>query len=224
MSIKKQNPENESSHESKKHKTYLSKEEKVAKFEQNKTFFANLTKSEQEKIILTSYIKTFFEIHKTIPNIISIIDRIIEKRASTIFPTSTIYGKHNSTYSEINKVIDLTERKDKLINLHIIAENMLDCLKPKYKEIAELKYIKKLTVDEIATHCEKCSRSIYRTLATINNEIIKFLDCKNWTVEFFKQQIGKESWIEEIFQSKLQLQIENEIKSNYNKSSSSTIS
>ena len=208
----------------KKRKTHLNKDEKTLKFKQNMTYFANLSNDEKERVTLIAYIKTFFEIYKTIPNIISILDRIIEKRATTIFPTSTIYGSPHSTYSEINKVIDLTERKDKLINLHIIADNMLNSLKPKYKEIAYLKYVKKLTVDEIAINCEKCQRSIYRTLSTINNEILKFLKVKNWTIDFLKQQIGKESWIEEIFQSKLQLQIENEIKSNYNNSSSSTIS
>lgn len=208
----------------KKRKSHLNKNEKLLKIKQNNVFFASLSDETKENLTLIAYIKTFFEIYKTIPNIISILDKIIEKRASTIFPTSTIYGNPHSTYSEINKVIDLTERKDKLINLHIIAENMLNSLKPKYKEIAYLKYVKKLTVDEIALQCEKCQRSIYRTLSTINNEILKFLKVKNWSIDFFKQQIGKENWIEEILESKLQNQIENEIKSYYNKSSSSTIS
>ena len=196
----------------KKRKKYVSISEKQTQFDKCKQYFANLSKEKQEEILQICFSKTMLEIYKTLPNIISILDKIIEKRASTIFPSSTIYGSPSSTYDEINKVIDLTERKNKILNLKVIAENLLNNLKPKHKEIATLKYVNKLTYEEIAIKKEVSLRSIYRNFETINKELLSYTKSKNWSSQFFKSQCKNEVWIEELLNKKLQSHLEIEIR------------
>lgn len=152
---------------------------------------------------LNIYIKVLLEAYKSLPNIINIIDRIIEKRASSIMPVTTIYGSNYfNTFSEMNKVIDLTDRKDKLLNLFVIIENLLDSLNDNDRKIAVLKFVQKNTTEEIAKEMKTTDRTIYRRTNKIIEKLAIYMLKQNWTSEFLKSQIGNEPWIKELFNKK----------------------
>lgn len=165
---------------------------------------------EAQKTQLNIYVKTLIEAYRTLPNVIKILDQIIESRASNAMLSS---GLFSSTFDEIEKVIELTERKDKLLNLYHIADNMIKMLTEKQKKFVVMKFIKKRSVESISEELGITKRNVYRTA----NTIIKFLCLKmlerKWDSEFIKFQIGEnEHWLENIFDSKLKEEISNDIR------------
>lgn len=177
-----------------------------------------------QKELLSGYIKTLLEIRRNLPNIIKIIDKLIERKASMLFPSTTNFTcTYNQTLSQVDKVIDLTERKDKLLNLHVITEEMLSCLNKNEQKLLILKYTNKNKIIDIANEMKITERSVYRKVNSLINKIINYLERKNWTTSFLNNQIGNETWIKDLIIEKIN---EDKIKKskNHNKSSSSTIS
>lgn len=172
----------------------------------------NIAKSNKIELIkyahetdLISYIKTLFEAYKTIPNILKILDKIIEKRASTIMPSSYIYGNSpSSTYNEIDKVIDLTDRKNKLINIYVMVEKMLNSLNEQDRKVCILKYIKKTLISDIATELKTTERTIFRRCIKIIEKLSLFCLSNNWSSAFIKNQIKDEQWLFEILKTKIE--------------------
>ena len=145
---------------------------------------------------LISYIKALLGIYKNLPNIIGILDKIIEQRATTLVPTNTIYGdSYLQTMNQINKVINLTERKDKLLNLYVIIENIINSLDYTDRKIAILRYTKKYTCLEIANETNITERSVFRKLNRLLEKIAVFMLKQNWNTKFLDNQIGNEAWI-----------------------------
>lgn len=174
------------------------------------------------------YIKALLQIYKTLPNIISIIDKIVERKASSLIPASSIYGNtYSNTINQINKVLDMTARKDKLVNLYVLIEEMLNNLPSKDKTFAKLKFIQKNSTQDIIKELKIAERTVYRNSKLIIEKIAIYLLNRNYTVAFFNNQIGNESWIYEIINQKIK---EDSVNNNrykikvYNKSSSSTVS
>lgn len=155
---------------------------------------------EAQKTKLNIYVKTLLEAYRTLPNVIKIIDQIIESRASN----AMLGGPFSSTFDEIEKVIELGERKDKLLNLYIIADNMLKMLNEKQRNFAIMKFIKKRNIDAIAEELGITKRNVYRNANNIiKNLCIKMLERK-WDAKFISFQIGEnERWLENIFENKI---------------------
>ena len=184
---------------------------KVEKMANNSKNIDNDAKIENKKLIaeayktdLIIYIKVLLDAYKSLPSIMNIIDRLIEKRASSVIPASYIYGNNYlTTYSEINKVIDMSERKDKLLNLYVIIENMLNSLNERERKIAVLKFVQKCNTEDIAKDFGTTDRTIYRTANRIVEKLAIFLLKQNWNSEFIRFQIGSnEPWLIELFKKK----------------------
>lgn len=158
--------------------------------------------AKDSKLII--YIKTLLEAYKFIPSIIKKIDEIIEKRASSVVTTSYIYSSPTSTYDDINKVIDLTERKDKMINLYVLINDMLTSLSDEQKNIAVMKYIKNNKCDEIAEVLNTSERTIYRKCNKIIENLCIYCTQNNINNCFFKSQLSNEPWLKSIYYKKLQ--------------------
>lgn len=170
----------------------------------------NMSNKEKEKLWekaqktqLNIYVKTLLEAYRTLPNVIKILDQIIEKRASSAMLACS--GIFSNTYDEIEKVIELSERKDKLLNLYIITDNMLKMLSEKQKQFAIMKFVKKRNIDAIAEELNITKRNVYRNANNLIKQLcIKMLERK-WDSEFISLQIGKnEVWLDNIFAKKQQ--------------------
>lgn len=156
------------------------------------------------KTKLIWYIKALLQVYKTIPNIINIIDKIVERKASSYFPTSTIYGNsHINTYKQIDGLLDLTQRKNKLLNLYIITEEFFQILNEQDKKFILLKFVHKYKTHEISKELNLSERSVFRKANTIIEKIAIDLLNKNYTTKFLDNQIGSEVWIHEIIKEKI---------------------
>ena len=159
------------------------------------------TVSNNDLTELSLYVKVLLDAYRSIPKIIGIIDRMIESKASTI-SYSNVYGSSYETYSQVDKLISMGERKNKLLNLYVMIEEMLKSLNDIDRKILILKFVRHDTVNEIAEEINLTERSVYRKIIKIVNNLALFMIEKNWGVNFIKNQLGDEPWLTELYNKK----------------------
>ena len=81
----------------------------------NKNVF-NYLKLIDDEQKMKLWIKTLLYAQSSLPEIIKSVDKIIEINASSLSFVTDIYNTEKSTFAQVERVIDLTERKNKLVN------------------------------------------------------------------------------------------------------------
>lgn len=153
--------------------------------------------SDEQKVKL--WIKTLISVQSSLPEIIKSVDRIIEVNASSLSFATDIYNAEKSTMSQVEKVIDLTERKNKLLNVYLISKNLLQCLCSEDKTFIKRKFVFNWTAEELALDEQISIRTVFRKTDKILDKIYDFTKRKNWSLGFILSQVKNESWINEKF-------------------------
>lgn len=168
---------------------------------------------------LKFWIKALISSYNTIPQIIKTVDKIIEIQASSVSFMTDVFNKNKSTYSQVENVIDLSERKNCLLNIYVMTKKLLSSLSDDDFEILEKKYIFNWNNDDIAKFYSISTRTVYRRMDKIVSKISNFSIKQNWTLNFIESQVSSESWIKEKFYKVICEYLKN-TNFGYNKSSS----
>lgn len=172
---------------------------KTKNTEYKKNLLANYIKEMNDEQKFKFWIKTLLGSFNVFPEIIKTIDRIIELQASTVSFASDIYNKEGSTYNQFEKVINLTERKNSLLNIYIMTKELIKTLSEEDICILEKKYIYDYSVEDISRELEISLRTVYRRLDKVIDEIYFNSIKKNWSLKFIENQIKEEGWLKERF-------------------------
>lgn len=158
--------------------------------------------TEHEKnLILTEYedmqvwVKTLLSIFGSLPNIIKVIDQIIENQATNPFGASHFCAVN--TFGQIEKVIDFYERKNKLLNIYVLIQKLLEGLNDEEKSLINMKFVNKITIEAIAQNIGMERRNVYRKFNTLNKKLASFSLSKGWTTTFISNQLESEPWVAE---------------------------
>ena len=145
------------------------------------------------------WIKTLISEQNTIPEIIKTVDKIIEIQASSVSFAADIFNKNGTTINQVEKVIDLSERKNSLLNLYVMTKKMLKTLTNDNIDFLERRFIYNWSADELAEYYSISTRTVYRKIdsliKTIYFECLKF----KWTLKFIESQTKSEEWLKEKF-------------------------
>lgn len=158
-------------------------------------FIKNMTNETKFKF----WIKTLLSSYQIFPEIINTVDKIIELQASTISFSSDIYNKNKTPFDEFERVIDLSERKNSLLNIYIMTKELLKKLSYSDNEFIEKRFIFNWSTDELAKEYLVSIRTIYRRTDKIINQIYKSAIANNWTLKFIESQVKDEGWLKERF-------------------------
>ena len=101
----------------------------------------SLIKSMPEEMKMKFWIKTLLSSQSTFPEIIKTLDRIIELQATSLSFASNIYNLENPTLNQIEKVIDLSERKTHLLNIFVMTKELTKGLSDLDTDFLEKKYV-----------------------------------------------------------------------------------
>lgn len=153
--------------------------------------------SDKQKMIL--WIKTLISVQNNLPEIIKSVDKIIELNASSLSFTSDIYNTEKSTFAQVEKVIDLTERKNKLLNLYLISKHLLQCTSEEDRIFLKRKFIYNWSIDDLAQEYFVSPRTIFRRTEKIIEKIYETTKKKNWSLNFIRLQVNNEYWLHEKF-------------------------
>lgn len=160
-----------------------------------KNYINSLTKEQKTKF----WIKTLFSSFSTLPEIIKTIDKIIELQASSTSFVADIYNKERSVYHQVEKVINLSERKNNLLNIYIMIKELYKMLDDESVEIIEKKYLYNYSIEELSRELDVSSRTIYRKLDKIIDKTYECCKKKNWSLQFIESQLRDEEWLKDKF-------------------------
>ena len=183
-----------------------------------KDFIKNLSEEQKMKF----WIKTLLSSQKTFPEIIKTLDRIIELQASSVSFASSIYNLENPTFKQVEKVIDLSERKTFLLNIYLMSKELTKGLSSTDSEFLEKKFVYNLSVETLAKEFDISPRTVYRKTNKLIDEIYAKITRKNWSLEFLESQIKNEFWLKSRFISQVTDYVRNTniLSNNQSKSSS----
>lgn len=160
--------------------------------------YINLLGEEQK---IKFWIKTLLSVHNNIPEVIKAVDKIIEIQASSISFITDIYNTEKSTLNQVEKVIDLSERKNNLLNIYLISQHLFSSVGDDERLFLERKFIFNWTADELAAEYNVSSRTIFRKTEKLIDKIYLSTKRKNWTLKFITLQVKTESWLNEKFKN-----------------------
>lgn len=156
-----------------------------------------------EKVRVKTWIKTLLHTYRLFPRIINAIDKIILTRASGYSFSTDIYNSLNRPENQFNVLIDMTERKKKLLNIYVMTKNLLDSLsKPSY-DLIYSKFYETQTNEELANEYGVSTRTIFRRINDIIDKLYVFTQKNNWSLRFIEFQVKEEAWLIERYNNYL---------------------
>lgn len=153
--------------------------------------------NEDQKMKL--WIKTLISVQTNLPEIIKSVDKIIEMNASSLSFASDIYNAEKTTYAQVEKVIDLTERKNKLLNIYLISKNLISCVAEDDRVFLKRKFVYNWTAEDLANEYYISIRTVFRRTEKLINKIHELTKRKNWSINFINLQVKGENWLYEKF-------------------------
>lgn len=144
-------------------------------------------KSLWARIILQSY--------KNVDRIVESLDRTIDCVAMQGFNSRTGYA---TTEQVIEKIIDLTYRKQGLINFKVIAREVMKCMKKDYIKLLNLKFNKNRKFHEIASEMNISLRTVFRYYDKALHQFSCMLKLLGYTDEMLEKEYSSEPFVERI--------------------------
>ena len=182
-----------------------------------KNFINNLTDEQKMKF----WIKTLFASYSTLPEIIKTIDKIIELQASSMSFVTDIYNVEGSAMNQVEKVINLSERKNNLLNIYIMVGELYKSLDIESVDIIEKKFLYGYSAESLARDLGYSSRTIYRKIDKIIDDVYLLCKKRNWRVTFIESQLKEEGWIKQRYLKSVTEYFKNiNYQESYNNSSS----
>lgn len=158
-------------------------------------YIKNLSKKECFKI----WVKTLLCSMKIFPEIIRTIDKIIVLQASSLSFASDIFNT-NKTLEDAEQIIDLSERKNSILNIYLMTESATKNLPKEDYEFITKKYLEGYKNDELAEEYQISPRTVYRKTEKIIENICRECRQNNWSLELIESQTKGESWLKEKFE------------------------
>ena len=158
------------------------------------SYITSLTEEQRLKF----WVRTLLSSYNVFPEIISTIDRIIELKASSLSYSSDIYN-FTSTYNQVEQVIDLSERKNYLLNIHYICNKILESVNKDDFDFLEKRFVYNWKTEELALEFNISTRTVYRRIEKLIDDICLELKSNNWSTRFIESQTQNEDWLKQRF-------------------------
>ena len=188
----------------KKCKKYLINIKKLQKNGKNGIFSENpIVEEDSSKQVLEEFVsmriwvKTLLSIFGSLPNIIRLIDSIINKNATNPFGNNM----YDSTMGQIDRVINLYDRKNKLLNIYLLIKKMIEGASEEEKRLISFKFVNKITIPAMAQKFNCTERNVFRKVNNMVDKLTASTIERGWTICFIETQVLGEPWIMENYNS-----------------------
>lgn len=143
--------------------------------------------------------KTVLRVYRYLDRIADAIDRLVERRALNSFYMSGIGCKDNNISNVAQYIIDLSQRKVKLINIKILTEMALDNCPILYSQILIEKYMDNDKACEIAKRHNLSERTYFRRLNEALRNFSITLEKLGFSESKLLDYISSEKWMIEVY-------------------------
>lgn len=127
------------------------------------------------------------------------IDKLVNKRALNSVYMGSSYFSINNVSFVADKIIELSDRKVRLINLKILTETALKNCNQKHAEILIERYVDGDKAQEIADRHSLSMRTYFRRLASAESEFSSNLSIMGYDDKKISQYLSTEKWISQIY-------------------------
>lgn len=143
------------------------------------------------KTILTSY--------RFLEKVADSIDRLVETKALNSFYMSGQNFSKNNVYVITESLINLSERKKKLINIKLLTEKALQNCQKDYAQILIERYIDGDKAKEISLRHELSMRTYFRRLNSAETQFLCLLSQYGFNENYLQNYLLTEKWILDIY-------------------------
>lgn len=145
-----------------------------------------------------TWAKTLLSSYRFLDRIAGAIDKIIDKKA---LASSSMLGRDiltGNTLSLTDKIIELSERKVKLINIKVLTEKALEAVGGSEAKILIGKYVEKKPVDTSLQELSLCRRTYFRKMSEAEAAFEASCARMGYSSEKLDNYLKDEAWIMEV--------------------------
>ncbi len=146
-----------------------------------------------------NWAKTILYVHKYLERITEGIDKLVEREAMNSYYFSST--RENDVAKVANKIIELTERKKRLINIKVLTENCLKSIDNLQARILIGKYINEEPCEILAQRLNLAERTFFRKLKEAEESFSKALCRYGFNDEKISSYLKGESWIIDVYEN-----------------------
>lgn len=151
--------------------------------------------------------KTILSVYKYLERIAGAIDKLVERQALNSYYYFSGSSIDNGVLSVSKRIIELSERKVKLINLKILTENSLKKCDKLLAQILIAKYIDEDTSENIATSLGLTLRTYFRRLNQAEEQFYNNFALQGFNSKKLSAYLANEKWIVDVYQKLVNAQI-----------------
>ena len=140
--------------------------------------------------------KTLLSLYRHLGAMANSIDNLIRRIGINSAFNHHVY---NSTFVDSNKIIELTERKIKIINLKVLIEKSLDNLKINDLKVLSLYYIDGLNYKKILEVLDVSERTFFRRKELAVARFAENLNNLGYGAHRLNEYLKNESWIKNTY-------------------------
>ncbi len=132
--------------------------------------------------------------YSLLPKIIDTLDFALKSRINSSFQSRHLkIGVSNEQL--IGEILEINDRKRKIVNLAYIVKSTLERMKPKDKHIVEERIFKKKTFQTIAAENGIALRTAFRRFEVAKIRFSAMLVERGYTDEWFEKEYGAEKYL-----------------------------
>lgn len=146
-----------------------------------------------------NWTKTILYVHKYLERITEGIDKLVEREAMNSYYYSST--RENDVTKVANKIIELTERKKKLINIKVLTEKCLGDIDNLQARILIGRYINEEPCEMLSSRLNLTERTFFRKLAQSEESFSKALSRYGFNEEKMYTYLKDEKWIFDVYEN-----------------------
>ncbi len=156
----------------------------------------------QDKNLMFVWNKTLLSVYRYIDTVIKAIDNLVLKQAlNSGFYYSAYF---NSTFNCVNKIIDLTARKQRLLGTKILLDDALNKLSNDDVRLLMLIYVDMVKSSDIAKNFNISIRTFFRKKRLAINKLANILKALGFNSPKLKEHLQGEGWLINLFNKNLE--------------------
>ena len=140
--------------------------------------------------------KTILTVYRYLERIAGAIDKLVSRQAINSYYSNFTNA---SVVDVANKIIELGERKVKLINIKVLTEKALKEMDESYAKLLVEKYVHSFKGDDIASMNNLATRTYFRRLTQAENNFNCFFASKGYSDKKLKEYLKDEKWIMDVY-------------------------
>lgn len=141
--------------------------------------------------------KSALTIYRYLESMSNTIERIVNESGTNSNRKDMM--TYRNTYSQTNKMIDLLERKRKIINLKLVVEESLNTLSVNQKRILTLSYIDGIKSHYIAELLGLSLRTFFRQKLKALEMFCEAMEELGYGLNFLKNNYTQEQWFSSVY-------------------------